>query len=165
MAAVLPFAAVALQAGGAIYQGIAGNNAEKAQARIDEENARLSLLSGEQDAYNILRAERRQAGDALTEMAGSGFSVGTGSAKDVIAASAAQAELEIANRRRQAQGEEANYLASAKAHRSAGKAALIGGLFSAASSVISGASNMKNQQKLKLQGGIERTALGSGGRN
>lgn len=59
MTAVLPFAAMALQAGGAIYQGISGNNAEKAQARIDEENARLSLLSGEQDAYtHILQVSR-----------------------------------------------------------------------------------------------------------
>lgn len=164
MTAILPIAAVALQAGGTMFQAFSQQNQEKAAARTDEENARLALLAGEQDNWNILRAERRQAGDALTEMAGSGFAIGTGSAADIIAASAAQAELDIAARRQQARGEQANYLASANAHRAAGKAAVIGGIFSAASSVIGAASNMRNQQKLQLQGQWERSIASSGGR-
>lgn len=164
MTAFLPIAAIALQAGGQIYGGMAARSQASAQARADEENARLALLAGEQDNWNILRAERRAAGDAMTEMAGSGIAVGTGSAADVIAASAAQAELEIANRRAQARAEEANYMASAAANRSAGKAALIGGLFGAASSVIGGAAAMRNQQKLRLQGQWERSIAASGGR-
>lgn len=164
MTAILPIAAVALQAGGTMFQAFSAQNQEKAAAKVDEENARLALLAGEQDNWNILRAERRAAGDAIVEMAGSGVSLGTGSAADVIAASAAQAELDIAARRQQARGEQANYLASANAHRAAGKAAVIGGLFNAASSVIAGASNMKNQQKLKLQGQWERSIAANGGR-
>lgn len=164
MGSLLPVAAMALQSGGQLFGGFSAAGQERAAARIDTENARLSLLGGEQDVYNIRRAERRQAGDALTEMAGSGVLTGTGSAADVIAASAQQAEMDIAARRTQAMGERRNYLASAAAHRNAAGAAIIGGVFGAVSSVISGANDMRNQGRMKTQGQWERALALNGGR-
>ncbi|WP_225205090.1 hypothetical protein [Novosphingobium huizhouense] len=148
MGAALPVLAIAAQAGGQLYQGFEQAGQERAAARVDKENARRAVLAGEQDVYNVRRQERRQAGDALTEMAGSGAMAGTGSAADVIAESARQAELDIARRRDQARGEQANYLASAKAHRSAATGAIISGVFNAVSTALGGASNQRNQGRM-----------------
>ena len=160
----LPIISMALQAGGQAYGGAVQAGQERQAAAIDAENARLSLLAGEQDVLNLRRAERRAAGDALTEMAASGSPVGTGSAADVIAASAAQAELDIAARRRQAMGEQANYLASAAARRSAAKGAMIGGLFSAVSTAVAGAANIRNQKRLQTQAQWQRAIQLGGGK-
>jgi hypothetical protein len=164
MAQILPIAAIAMQAGGQLFQGFSAAGQARNAARIDDENARLALLGGEQDVYAIRRAERRAAGDALTEMAGSGVLTGTGSAADVIAASAAAAELDIAARRTQAMGEERNFKASAAAQRSAAKGAVIGGVFGAVSTALSGAAGMKNQSKLKTQAQWSRAFAMGGGR-
>lgn len=156
MGSILPAAALAMQTVGGLTQSIGASRSENAAAAIDAENARLSLLAGEQDVGAIRRAERRAAGDALTEMAGSGIAVGTGSAADVIAASAKQAELDIAARRTQAMGEQRNYLMSADQHRVAARNAIISGAFNAISGVLAGANDMRNRNLLQTQLATER---------
>lgn len=163
MGAALPFVAIAAQAIGPIVQGIGKNKEARAAARVDDENGRLSLLSGEQDVSQIMRDERMMAGDALADMGGSGLAVGVGSAADILAESARQRDRDISVRRKQAEGENSNYQQAAKDKRAAGRNALINGVFSAASSALGGANANRNARISSGQASKERTASAGGG--
>lgn len=139
----LPIVAMAFTAGGQIMEGIGANNEARAAARIDQENGRLSLLSGEQDVAQILRDERMMAGEAIAGMAGNGAAIGWGSAADIIAESAMNRDRDIAARRLQAAQEDANYQQAAADKRAAGRNALITSAFNAVGSVLNGVSSMQ----------------------
>ena len=156
MAFPLAIAAVALTAMSSVMQGVGANSEARARARADEENARLSLLSGERDAEDIMRDERQMAGDALAAMAGGGLAIGTGSAATVLEESARQRERAIRTRREQAQREDANYRQSAKDERSAGRNALIAGVIGGAAQAISGIDQDRQSARVRAQRDKER---------
>lgn len=162
MAAAGPIA-LAMSVAGKVMGGIEENNAYRAQARVDEENARIGLLEGEQGALQTRKDERQQAGDMIAAMGGSGIALGSGSAADVIAESAYQRELEILNIRTRATHQANNLSQSAEDKRKAGKAALVRSLFSAASTALSGVSDMKKQSALSNQADWERRQTMGGG--
>lgn len=156
----LPVITMAFQAGGSILQGVGANNEYRAAARVDEENARQSTLSGEQDVAQIMRDERMMAGEAIATMAGSGAAIGWGSAADIIAESAMNRDRDIAARRRQAAQEAANYEQAAADKRAAGRNALITSAFNAVGSVLNGVNGMRNDRLRSAQQSKE-----SGARN
>lgn len=162
MAAVVPMAAIALTAGAQVFQGYSENKAARAGARADEENARLALKGGEQEAMDVLREARFQQGDAAASI-GQGLVFG-GSISTVLADSARAAEMDIERIRDRARGEAANYYTQASERRKAGKRALIGGIFNAVATAVGGVNAQKNAAKEAQQAAAERgVRLGSSG--
>lgn len=159
---VLPIAALVMQTAGSIAGGIGANSEAKAAARVDEENARLSLLAGEQDVAAILRDERMMAGEALAQLGGMGGGIGMGSAADIIAESAMQRDRDILIQRSKAAAESRNYLQAAKDKRAAGKAALIGSAFSTVAGVLSGVSDIRAGRRGEAARQSVRAAQSSG---
>ena len=161
MAAAGP-AAIAMQAAGSLMQGIEANKAARGQARVDEENARLSILDGEQQALQTSHDERMQAGLQLTDLADAGVQLGTGSAADVLAESAYQRELEILNIRTRATRQANNLYQDAADKRAAGRSALIGGMFGAAASALKGVADTRAQRTTAASIGRVNSAVAGG---
>lgn len=155
MGAALPIAALAITAGGQLYGGIQENKAQRRAARDDEENARLSLKSGEQEAMDVLREALFQQGDAAATLASNGLVFG-GSVSTVLADSSRAAEMDIERIREQARGEARNYYTQASERRRAGKSALIGGMFSAVATAVGGATQMRQQRQMETIAARER---------
>lgn len=150
MSAALPVAAIALSALAPMVEGV-GQNAElRAAARADEENGRLSRLSGEYDVAAIMREERDAAGEAIAANAGGGLLL-TGSLTEIVAESARQRDRDIALRRKQAEYEDRNYRQAAKDKRAAGRNAIIAGVFSGAANAVAGANANRNAGRVAAQ--------------
>lgn len=150
-------AAAGIQMAGAMLGGLEQRSALRAQARVHDENARLSLLAGEEAAAQTARDERQSAGAAIAAMAESGFVPGTGTPLDLIQQSALERELEIGNIRAQAQGEARNHRMAAYDARRAGRAALIGGVAGAAAAAGDFASQRSSQRRLDRIAANERS--------
>lgn len=155
--------ALALSVVGGIKQSVDSRNQYYAQADADQENARRTLLSGEQQAWQTRLDERRQSGEMLANMAGQGYALGSGSAGDVLAEAAYQRELEILNIRSKVAYQAQDLNSRAAQERKAGRSALIGGLLGTAASALQGASAMRNQGQLQSQAASERANLLGGG--
>ena len=156
MGALAP-AALAMAAIGAVVQGDAERDAQYASAAADEENARLSVLSGEKDAFAVRREERSAAGSALAAQGGNGIQL-SGSIATLMEQSSRQAEMDVLAVRQKAYGEAENYQQRATNSRKAGDNAMVGALFSAVSGAVAGASRMRADNQLRAQAGRERTA-------
>ena len=156
MGAALPIVAIGMQVAGTVADGIGANSEARAAARVDDENARLSILAGERDVEQVLRDERMIAGDALARMGGSGVMIGGGSVATLLMDSERQAARDVATRRDQARSERDNYLQAAKDKRRAGKQALIGSLFSGVGQALGGAASLKQQGRRTQQREKER---------
>lgn len=141
MAVAAPIA-LAVTAATQVAGGFMARNDAYKQSRVDDENARLSILSGEQDAEAIRREERFRAGELIAGFGGSGL-MADGSAGDLLADSAYQGELDVLRARQKAFGEAKNNLTQGKQRRKGGDNALIGGLFSAVSTAVGGAAKIK----------------------
>lgn len=155
----LAIAAIALKAAAPMLGGFFANKEARAQARVEQENARLSLLSGERDVEDIMRDERQMAGDALAMMAGSGLALGVGSSASVLEESARQRERAIRVRRDQATSESDNYQQAAKDARAAARNAMIMGVVSGVASAIGGVDAMNQQDRSTTQRRKERRVM------
>lgn len=158
MGAALPVAMIATQVVGGVAKGIGRRKELRAGAAADEANAQLALLEGEEESLAVMRDERAQSGDAMAALAGSGLLVGEGSARDVLADSAFQRELDIMMLRKRAYGQFQNDRQAARDKRRAGRNAVIGSVFGAVSTALQGASDMRNQRLQRQQSERERTA-------
>lgn len=118
-------------------QGVEARDQAFKASRADEENARLSVYNGELEAMDVRRDARMVEGDQLAALAGSGAML-TGTATDLLMESEYQRELDVLAARRKAYGQAREYKARAKQTRREGTAAMIGGMFSAASTVLGG---------------------------
>lgn len=164
MAALAP-AALAVAAVGSVVKGVSEREAGYAQARAEEENARLAILSGEQDAFALLREERFQVGADLAAQGGSGLLSG-GSIATLIEQSAFERELEIANIRMRSFREAENSQTRAQQARKAGDNAFVGGLFNAVSGALDGAATIRHQRRVEAQNARTRSSqrgAGAGG--
>lgn len=162
MAVAAPVA-LAMMAASQVIGGIQKNSAARAAATVDDQNAQLSLLDGEQQALQTRRDERQQAGDMIAQQGGSGIEIGSGTAGDLIAESAYQRELEILNIRTKATRQANNLYQDAADKRAAGKAAIINGVFGAAASAISGAGDIRASRTLSAQTSSEYSTMLGGG--
>lgn len=146
---------LALAVAGQIKQGADANNAARAAANVDEENARLSILEGEQQALATRRDERMASGDLIAAMAGSGLAMG-GSFSDLLAENAYQRELELLNIRTVRTREANNLNDQARQKRKAGRSALINGFLGATSTALAGVEKQQNQAAVRAQMAVER---------
>lgn len=156
MAAAAPL--IALQVASHVVGAVADSDAAYKKARVLDENARLTELSGEQDVLASMRQNRMQDGAAMADSAASGGVAGGGSTADLIYANAMSRQMEAMNIRAGAAGEARNYRAQARAARSSGKAALVKGVFRAGAAALAAAHDQKNAEALKAQTGAERAA-------
>lgn len=157
MGAILPAAAIAMTAAGHLAGGVMERNAGYRSAGVDFENARLAILAGEQEGTQILDEERLAAGASLAQAGGNGLATG-GSITTLLEQSAFNAERHLAAVRQRAFGEASNYNARGDESIRQGKAALIGGVFNAVSSALSGAASFRQQKTSAAQAGKERAA-------
>lgn len=154
-------ALTAVQVAGQLFKGISANKEARAGARVDEENARLTALQGEQEAMDTRREERGVAGDMIAAMS-SGGTLLDGSNADLLAQSVYQREVEIYNIRSKRAAEARNLMSAAKDKRRAGRNALIGAGFSAVATSLGGVSDMRRDMLMASQGERERGATLTG---
>lgn len=133
--------AAGVQAVGSIVGGLSEQKALNRDAAISEENARLNMLTGEREALNVYREERQQVGASLAAASGGiGGSIGL-----LVQESARQAEMEVERVREAAFREAQNNKERARAQRSAGRQAAIGGIFNAVTTALGQAASMRTQ--------------------
>lgn len=157
MGALMPIASVAVAAGSKLAGGVMERNAQYRAAGTEYENARLSVLAGEQGVEQILDDERMAAGASLAAQGGNGLATG-GSIATLIEQSAFEAERALAAERQRAFGEASNYNARGDDRIRAGKNALIGGIFGAVSTALNGAAQLRQQKTATAQSRKERNA-------
>lgn len=163
MGAFLPIAAIALTAGGKLYEGVSEKKAQNRAAVVDRENGRLAYKSGEEQAMDVLREALFAQGEAAADL-GHGLVFG-GSVSAVLADSARAAELDIERVRTAARGEAANYYTQANERKRAGKAALVGGIFGAVATAVGGAAQLRQQgQMASIAASQRKVQLGVSGR-
>lgn len=161
--ATLLIAGTAVATLGAGYTALQQNAASRYEAKVADQNAKLSAESARQEADNTrdaalqhYRKVSQLKGQQRAAMAAGGIDVDFGNAADL------QADTEMLARedagRIYQQGaqnvrtydiEGANYRSSAKASRQAATGALIGGAFNMASTALGGA---KQYSQMKKQG-------------
>lgn len=154
--------ALGVMALGQVVGGIQQKSAYDSAARVDEENGRRSTLSGELEGAQLTRDERAMAGEMMVGQGENGGVALAGSNWGMIAESAYQRERDIASLRQRAAGEEANYRQSARDNRSKGRSALTGALFSAVSTAIGGAADIRAQRISSATAATRRTTQRAG---
>lgn len=151
---------MAVAAGAQAIGGLMGAAEEsrslKQSARIDEENSRRTLLSGEEQVFQTIRDERMVSGEAIAAGGSSGFELGTGSAADIIRQNGIERETEILNIRYQARGEADDLIRSAREKRRAAKGAIVKGIFGAVATGAKFASDRDTQKKVSERAERER---------
>ncbi len=130
-----------IAAGGSIMKGIGGYEAGKTNARIAEYNKQNSWNDETGQEAQVRDQARLAMGEQIASEGGSGIQLGTGSAADVLQQSAINAQLDAMNLRRKATIAGENDDLQAWQAKQQGKAAFLGGIEDAASSVFSGAAN------------------------
>lgn len=145
-----------------VVSALAGGLSDRAQARSEakalDENARLTELSGEQDATAALRQSRMEEGAAIADSGASGLTIGSGSVADIIYANAVARQQEVLNIRASAASEAAGLRSQAKATRKRGDAALIGGVFRAGAAALSGIHSQKQYERIQAAVAAGRAA-------
>jgi hypothetical protein len=127
----LAAAAVAVQVIGSKQQAVAAGRAAESDADDMEYQAALSRDQGQAEAQRIRRAGRRQRGETVATLAGSGVKVGEGSALDaertVMQDYEQDAAISILNGDRQADVLERRARGRRRAGSTAGMAGMLGG--------------------------------------
>jgi hypothetical protein len=152
LAVPLAIAAGAVQAGGALYSGMAANAQGKHDAQVARMNAQQeidaahdSVIQGQGERRDFWRKVSQTKGQQIAAMAANGIDVGFGSGARLQEDTQMLAEDDATNLYRNIEARTKghainanNYVEQAKAAKSAGKSALIGSMFSAAGSLMSG---------------------------
>lgn len=138
----------ALSVAGNVAEGIGANAEAKAEARALDANAVAVGTQGAEDALYGLREGRLQAGAALTASAGGGVGAGNGSLADLMRANAEARWQQAFNTVETASKEAAGLRAQAKAARTRGSFALIGGLVRGGASALGAYGDARNAKKL-----------------
>lgn len=141
-----------MQAGGALHGGITANQQGKYEAALAKRNAgmeidaaRQSVEMGQQERRQFWREVGAAKGQQIASMAANGIDVDYGAGArmqdDTAMLAAEDAQNLYRNIEERTRGHHinaANYVAEAKAAKSRGKAALVGSMFQAATSLIGG---------------------------
>ena len=154
-AAALPALAIAssvASAAGSVMGGMQANAQGKYESNIAKRNAALeveaaheSVLAGQDERRNFWRKVAQTKGQQVAAMAANGIEVDTGTAARIQEDTQNLANEDAMNlyknqdqRRRGYLINASNYVAEAKARRQQGKAAFVGSVFGAASSLLGG---------------------------
>ena len=153
-------AAAAISAGGALYQGSAAAQQGKYEQAIGNRNAEMedrnridAISRGETQQSQHYRKLAQAMGEARVRNAGLGLDTGFGSAaslEDDIALIGYEDSAAISeNTMKEVEGYDinaANYRSEGKAAKARGNAARTGSYFNAASTILSGASQVAQQR-------------------
>jgi hypothetical protein len=152
-----------MSAAGSVVQGMSANAQGKYEAGIAKQNAALeresaiqSIKQGQNERRDYWRKVGSVKGQQVASMAANGIDVGYGTADRVQSDTQMLADEDAANlyenihqRTRGHVINAANYKAEAKAAKQRGKAALVGSVFQAGSSLMSGLTQA-SQMKAKM---------------
>lgn len=138
MAAAIPIAAAAVQAGGSLVQGQSTAAYLGMQADLQQNNAAEALAQGQFDAMREGMVATQKIGEATAAYGASGVSTNAGSALSVVQESAANAELDKLNILHGAQVRAINYQNQAAMDRYGGQAAIQGSYWRALGSMAMG---------------------------
>lgn len=158
-AAGLTTAGTALAAGSSLLSGIGGMQQSNYQAQVAMNNAAISrqnadaALESGNYSESIQRIKTgKLVGAQKTAYAANGIDVASGSAQDVMNSDAAMGEMDAQmlryNAMREAYGykqQAGQFEAEASMDRQAGRGKLLGGVLSAGSSLLGGATSLTNQ--------------------
>lgn len=140
---------IGLQVASALAGGLSENSQARSEARQLDENGRIVQLNGESDVLAALRQSRMEEGVSAADAAASGQQgIGSGSIADLIYANALERQREATAIRANAQSEAGGYYKQAKAARSRGKAAIIGGVFRAGAAALTGIKSQKDLARI-----------------
>lgn len=136
----------ALYSAGATYSAAKSGQAQaEANAKIAEQQGLASLRKGAQEEEQVARKERRIAGQQRAALGAAGVDINAGSPLDVQADTAYMAEQDKSLIRYNAELEKwgfdvqkANYQSEANAYGNKATGALVGGVISAGSSIVTG---------------------------
>ena len=126
---------------GAIFSGQSARMAAEYNAQIAEQNARLTLQQGAEDERKTRVIARKTLGQMRANYGASGVTM-EGSPVEIMAESAAAAELDALNVRYQAQSKAAMLRAGAQLDLMQGKNAETAGYINAAAALFNGGANM-----------------------
>lgn len=152
-APVLAIASGVVQGAGQLYQGAAQKSQAKYEAQVAKQNAQLeieaahdSVQQGQDEARDFWRDVSATKGQQIASMAANGIDVSYGSGArlqdDTQLMANDKAATLYKNSQQRTRGHYINannYVSEAKAARSRGKAAMTGAIFSAAGSILGGA--------------------------
>jgi hypothetical protein len=124
------------EAAGSALGGIQANQTAKANASIDELNARQAGSLGAQQEAAIRRDNRRQTGETIAAIGANGLTL-SGSTKDYTLAQAVELEMKALDARYQANEQARQYRNSAKMQRYEGKQAQTAGFIGAGAKLLS----------------------------
>lgn len=158
----LTIAATTVAAAGSVYGGMAANAQGKYEQKVNEQNAMLERRkigdAQERGAIDQMRRYRESAaaiGKIRANAGAAGLDAGFGSVLAGQQDTAMIANEDVytigRNTTREIEGYDinaANYVSAGRAARSKGKSALVGSLFSATSTILGGASQVR---KLKAE--------------
>ena len=148
----MAIAAGAIQGAGSLYAGMAANARGKYESEVAKRNAEMeveaaheSILAGRDERTAFWRKVSQVKGQQIAAMAANGIDVGFGTAERIqedtqmlANADAKNLYRNIEERTRGHQINATNFVTEAKAARQRGRAALVGSVFSAGSSLLSG---------------------------
>jgi len=126
-----------LQAVGTLASAHAQSKAMKAQAKINEQNAKMAREAAYREEARQRRESQRKMGALMARVGKSGVTA-TGSILDVVEESALNSEMDALNIRLQGAQKAWGFDAQADADRSAASNAMTAGYISAASTLTSG---------------------------
>lgn len=154
----------AIQVAGALIQGAGGMEAGKYNRDVYNAQAGDELAVGNAEALRVRDLARAQMGLQAAGQAESGFAPGTGSSLRMLEESAINAELDILNIRRAAEGRAAALRAQAKMAKKEGQMAMTAAMFGSAGHVVA-ARNRRSEQRSARRSASEeiRANLGNYG--
>lgn len=147
-----------MQIAGTLLGGFQRGKALDAQAATERENARLTILQGEDEVASTWREARQVSGMAAAAIAESGAAMGTGTAADLLRETAFQAELEVAVTRNAARAQAADLEQRARDAAKAAKYARIEGVFGAVSAGLGYKMQADDRKAVERQRTQERWA-------
>lgn len=115
------------EANAARFQGQAADQAYQLNALISEDNAELSLISGEKDRRDRMRRTEREVGAAAVGFAGAGVNVSTGTPLLVLSNLASEGAMEAVKLKHEKQNDARNLRNDAVLQRFAGQQAILTG--------------------------------------
>jgi hypothetical protein len=136
----VPIAAAAVSAAGSLVSGVSQYSQGRSEAATAKTNAGLADQQAKSQAQVIREEARRLSGQNRAAIGASGVDI-SGSFLDALADSDIDAELDAQTALWNGKLEAANQRAQAKVSRAGGASALVGGIFGAGTSALSGFSN------------------------
>lgn len=161
LAVPLAIAGSVVSAAGQLSQGAAAKSQANAEASVAKQNAGLeieaahdSVQQGKDDARDFWRDVSTTKGQQVAAMAANGIDIGYGSAQrlqdDTQMVAEEKASTLYKNSQQRTRGHyitAQNYVQQGKAAKARGKAAMIGSVFGAASSIMGGLSQAGSMMK------------------